>query len=176
MFRRLKWSVTWGPINNSFSDNSFFFFNLYLQQFVIYVLAFPYLCFNYVYCTTKWHNKEKWESYIPSTTHPPNSPHPSSSAFSGGLFRGLDPNYRPNPYPTTAASPEFRRVKFLNCIRSDMGRIGEEVPEGVGSRFGPEGGDKLRPAPSGRYDPALEFSTSYRIISPICMTSYFLVI
>ena len=97
-----------------------------------------------------------------------------SSAFSSGLFQGLDPNDRPNPDPVTAASTEGQRVRLPNCIRSDTGRIREEAPEGVGSRFVLVCGNKLRPAPFGSSDPALIFSTSYRSISPICMTIVFI--
>ena len=35
------------------------------------------------------------------------------------------------------------------------------------------GGDKLSPSPLGRYDPALTFSTAYRSIALIHMTSFF---
>ena len=54
-----------------------------------------------------------------------------------------------------------------------MGRIGEEDLEGVVSWFGPEGGDKPRPATFGRSDPGFKFSIAYRSITPICMTSVF---
>ena len=119
--------------------------------------------------------KKKIDSYIPPTTNPPKSPITSSSAFSSGLFRGLGTNDQTNPDPATTAFPEDRRVRFQNCIRSDTGRVGEEAPEGVGSRFGPDGGEKIRSAPSGHYDPDLTFSSVYRSIVPIWMTSVFLV-
>ena len=76
--------------------------------------------------------KKKIESYIPYTTHPPKSPLPSLTAFSSGQFQGLYPNDCPNLYPTTAASPEGRRVRFPNCTRSVMGYVGEEALAGVG--------------------------------------------
>ena len=56
-----------------------------------------------------------------------------------------------------------------------MGRIGEEALEGVVSRFGPGGGDKLHPAPLGRSDLDLIFFTDYRSIATIWLTSVFLV-
>ena len=173
MFKRLKLSVTWGPINNYSSGISLFLFNLYPQHSIINILEFPHLCRNARYCTTKWHNKEKGESYIPSTNHPPKSTLPSLSEFSSGLFRGLDPNDHPNPYPITAAYPEGRRVQFLNCILPDTVRVGEEALMGVGSWFGPGNGDKLRRAPLGRSDLDLIFFTAYRSIAPICLTSFF---
>ena len=80
--------------------------------------------------------KKKRESYIPSTTHPPKPTLPSSSAFSGGLFRGIDTNDNPDPDPATAAFPEIQIVRLPNFIRLDSGRVGEEAPEGVGSRLG----------------------------------------
>ena len=91
------------------------------------------------------------------------------------MFQGIDPNYHPNPDPATATSPEGRRVRFPNCIRSDTGRVIEEAPEGVVYRFSTGGSDKLRPANLGRSDPALTFSTAYIIIAPIWTTSVFLV-
>ena len=175
MFRRLKLSLTWGLINNSSSDISLSLFNLYPQHTIIDVLDFSSICRYVRYRTTKRQNKEKIESYIPSTTHPTKYPLPPSSVFPSGLFRGLNPNDRPNLDPATAAYPEGRRVRFLNCIWSDTERVGEESPEGVVSQFGPGGGDKLRPELLGRYDPDLKFSTAYRNIAPIWMTSVFLV-
>ena len=77
------------------------------------------------------------KSHIPYTNNPLKSPIPYSSTLSSGLFRGLNPNDRPNPDPATDVSPEGRKVRFPNCIRSDTGRIKEEVPEGVGSQFVP---------------------------------------
>ena len=76
MFSRLKLSVTWGPINNSSSDIYLFLFNLYLQQSIMDIIEFPYLCRNSGCCTTKLHNKEKRESYIPSTSQPLIHPNP----------------------------------------------------------------------------------------------------
>ena len=67
MFRGLNLSVTWVLINNSSSDISLFFFSLYLQKSIIYVLEFLPLCRNSVYFTTKWRNKEKERV----TSHPP---------------------------------------------------------------------------------------------------------
>ena len=160
MFRRLKLSVTQGPINESSSDISLFLSNLYLQHSIIDVLEFPSLFFTAVYFTTKWHNKEKRESNIIYTTQPPKSPLLYSSALWNGLFWGLDPNDHLNPDPVTDASPKGWRVRFPNCIRSDMGRVGEESMEGVGSRFG-LGGAK--------------FSTAYRSFAPIWIISAFLV-
>ena len=54
-----------------------------------------------------------------------------------------------------------------------MGHIREDAPEVLGPQFGTGGGDKLRPAPLKRSDPALTFYTAYRSIVPICMTSAF---
>ena len=101
--------------------------------------------------------KKKRESYISSTTYPPKYPLPSSSAFSSGLFWGLNPNDCPNPYPATAAPPEGRIVKSPKYVLSDMGCAVEAFPERVGSQFGPGGGEKLRPAPLRRSDMDLEF-------------------
>ena len=60
--------------------------------------------------------------------HPPKFLLPSSSVYSSVLSQGLNPNDIPNPVPATAASPEDRRVNFLNYVRSDMGRIIGEAP------------------------------------------------
>ena len=60
--------------------------------------------------------------------HPPKFLLPYSSVYSSVLSQGLNPNDIPNPVPATAASPEDRRVKFLNYVRSDMGRIIGEAP------------------------------------------------
>ena len=51
--------------------------------------------------------------------------------------------------------------------------FGEEALEGVGPRFGPGGGDKLLPESLRRSDLALTFSTAYKTITPIWMTSSF---
>ena len=70
MFSRLKLSVTWVPINNFSSDISLFLFNLYLQYSIMYILEFLYPCCTAGCCTTKRHNIEKGESYIPYTSQP----------------------------------------------------------------------------------------------------------
>ena len=124
---------------------------------------------------------KKIESYIPSTTQPlihTTPPLPSWSAFLSGLFRGIDPNDRLNPDPVTSSSLEERRIRLPNCVRSNMGRIREEYLEGLGSQFGPGGGgggggDKPCSTDLGCSDPALTFSTSYRSITPIWLTSVF---
>ena len=116
---------------------------------------------------------KKRDSYIPSTNHPPKYPLPSLSACSSGLFRGINTNDHPNPDPATSDSHEAQRVRFMNCIQSDTGRVREEFPEGVGSQFGPVGGKKQLQASLGRSDPALAFYTPYRSISHIWTTSVF---
>ena len=121
--------------------------------------------------TTQYRRKR--DSYIPYITQPPKSPLPSSSALCISLFQWLDPNDHTSLQPAFTASPEGWRVRFTNCIRSYTGRAGEESPEGVVSRFGPGGSDKLIPAPLRRSDPDLKFSIAYRIISSIWMISFF---
>ena len=135
MFRRFKLNVTWGPINYSSSDIPLFFFSLYLEQSIIDVLEFPYLCRTVRYFTTKLNNKEKIDSYIPYTTHSPKSPLLYLTAFSSGQFWGIYPNYHPNTYPTTAAYPEGRKLWFPNCIWSGIGHVREESPVVVGYQF-----------------------------------------
>ena len=46
-------------------------------------------------------------------------------------------NYRLNPDPATADSPEGCIAKFLNCVQLDTGRVIEESLDEVGSRFSP---------------------------------------
>ena len=100
MFRRLKLSVTRGPINNSSSIISLFLFNLFPQQSILGTLEFWCLCCTYGCCTTKQNNTEKGYSYIPSTSQPlihPNTPlhtHPPSRlAHSEVLEKGTVRNY-----------------------------------------------------------------------------------
>ena len=49
----------------------------------------------------------------------------------------INPNDRTNPDPATSASPEIRRVQLLDHVQLDTGRVREEAPEVVGSRFSP---------------------------------------
>ena len=70
-------------------------------------------------------------------------------------------------------APTQTLPRFLNSIRSDTGRVGEEAPDTVESQFSLEGSGKLRSAPLGSSDPDLTFSTVYRSISPIWLTSVF---
>ena len=98
----------------------------------------PWVSVSLSYCLIFYNQTKqnrKIESYIPYTNHPPKPPLPSSTAFSDGQFRGLYPDDRPNPDPTTAASHEGRRVRFLNCIWLGMRYIGEEALVGVGYQF-----------------------------------------
>ena len=107
MFKRLKLSVTWGPINNSSSGISLFLFNLYLQNSIINILEFPYLCRNAGYCTTKWHNKEKERvtSHLPliHPNHPFRPRPPSQAAYSKGSIPMTAPTHTPSPLPTLKA-------------------------------------------------------------------------
>ena len=41
----------------------------------------------------------------------------------------IDPGDRPNPEPSTADSPEDRRVQLSNCFQLDTRRVGEEAPK-----------------------------------------------
>ena len=116
---------------------------------------------------------KKVESYIPSTTHPPKYLLTSLSAFLIGLFWGLNRNECTYPDPAIAASPEAWILWFPKLHLIGYRHIVEEDLEGVGSWFGSRGGDKLCPATSWRSDPALEFFTACRSITPIWMTSVF---
>ena len=97
------------------------------------------------------------------------------STFSSNLIRGIDPNDLPNPYPATTASPECQWVQFPNFVLSDTWHIRKKTFEGGGYRFGPEGRDKLCLAPSVCSDLDFTFSTAYRSIATIWMTSILLV-
>ena len=58
---------------------------------------------------------------------------------------GIYSNKRLSLDPFTATSTEVCRVRSLDRVQLDMGRIRKEYLEGVGYRFGPGGGGKLCP-------------------------------
>ena len=62
----------------------------------------------------------------------------------------------------------------MNCIGSDLGRIGEEALEGVESQLCPGGRDKLRPEPSGYSDPDLTFPLPIEASLPYGLPVFFL--
>ena len=148
MFRRLKLSVNWVQINNSSSGISIFLFNLYLQQSNMGNLEFRSLCRTAGCCTTKWHNTEKGDSYIPSTSQPhihPNLPvHTcwnSQVARSEVLSEGGVGDYR-DGNKGKLLPPRRRESHILpskNLIRGGVsafptfGRISVRNPQGRGS-------------------------------------------
>ena len=133
MFRRLKLSFTWGPINNSSCDISIFFSNVYLQQSIIDVLDFPSLCRTSRYFTTNRQNKKRelYPIYHSSTQIPP-------SIITRLLMHVPRDRsqWLPQPRPHHRCIPWRLESKITEMHPIGYGMHRRRIPESVGSQFG----------------------------------------
>ena len=123
-YKRLKLSVTWGPITSSSSYISLFLFKLHLQQCIIYVLKFLSLCCTARYFTTKSHNTEKKRVTSHLTLIQPNPPLHPSPPSKAACSKGSIPMTVPTQ--NTLTLPPLKDGEYNS--RTASGRI-QEISE-----------------------------------------------